>query len=158
MVPFSYAASTKTLNLACGIRMDHAALYAMEKILECRLQPCVAAAKSVRRRLEQMRQLARPSDVEFVTSDLGEMGRISSSYIARLSPEDVRLSRVGGFIWLRLKTRSGATSAGATSVGATNLLFRLEADSRGSLPVSNGYPSTAVFENQRLSGDFPPGL
>ena len=150
MVPFSYAASTNTLNLACGIRVDHAALYAMERLLECRLQPCVAAAKSVRRRLEQMRQLARSSDsdVEFVTSDLGEMGRISSSYIARLSPEDVRLSRVGSFIWLRLKTRTGAT----------NLLFRLQADSRGGLPVSNQTPSGAVFENQRLSGEKSPGL
>jgi hypothetical protein len=153
MAPFSYAASTNTLNLACGTRVDHAALYAMEKLLECRLQPCVAAAKSVARRLEQMRQLARPSDVEFVTSDLGEMGRISSSYIARLSPEDVRLSRVGSFIWLRMKTRTGATS-----FGATNLLFRLQADSRGGLPVSDGDPSTAVFGNQRLSGEFPPGL
>lgn len=28
----------------------------------------------------------------------------------------------------------------------------------GGLPVSNEYPSKTVFENQRFSGKFPPGL
>ena len=130
MIPFNYTASTNTLYLAFGARVDHAALYAIERILDCRTQPCVAPAKRVVRELEQLRLLARPNDVEFATRDLGEMARITSSYIARLSPEDVRLSRVRSFIWLRMKTRSGAT----------NLLFRLQADSRGSLPVSRGFP------------------
>ena len=131
MVPFNYAAATNTLYLAFGARVDHAALYAIERILDCRTQPCVAPARRVALQLEVLQQLGRWSDVEFVTRDLGEMGRITSSYIARLSPDDVRLSRVGSFIWLKLKTRSGAT----------NLLFRLKADSRASrLPVSYGIP------------------
>jgi hypothetical protein len=116
MVPFNYAASTNTLYLAFGARVDHAALYAIEKILDCRTQPCVAPSKRVARELEQLRLLARPNDVEFATRDLGEMARITSSYISRLSPEDVRLSRVGRFIWLRMKARR-------TSI---NLLFCLQ--------------------------------
>ena len=145
MIPYNYAVSTNTLYLAFGARVDHAALYAIEKILDCRTQPSVAPARTVARKIEQMRQIARPSDVEFRTRDLGEMARITSSYIARLSPLDVRLCRVGNFIWLKLKTRAGAT----------NLLFRLQTDARGeSLPVSNGYPSAPVFKSQRLSGEF----
>jgi hypothetical protein len=116
MVPFNFGVSTNTLYLAFGARVDHAALYAIEKLLECRTQPCVAPAKGVARRLERMRQLPHPTDVEFRTSDLGEMGRIASSYMARLSPEDVRLSRVGRFIWLRLKAR----------LAITNLIFCLQ--------------------------------
>jgi hypothetical protein len=119
MIPFNYAASTNTLYLAFGARVDHAALYAIERILDCRTQPCVAPSRSVARQLEQLRLLARPNDVEFVTGDLAEMARITSSYIARLSPEDVRLSRVGRFIWLRLKGRRALT----------NLLFCLLANS-----------------------------
>ncbi len=131
MIPFNYAASTSTLYLAFGARVDHAALYAIERILDCRTQPCVAPSKSVARQLEQLRQLARPNDVEFATRDLGEMARITSSYVARLNPEDVRLSRVGRFIWLRLKARSALT----------NVLFCLQANSPQPYPARPLFPA-----------------
>jgi Type II secretion system (T2SS), protein E, N-terminal domain len=118
MIPFNYAVATNTLYLACGSRVDHAALYAIEKILQCRIQACVARAKSIRRQLELMQQLPHPSDVEFEACDLSEIARITSSYVARLSPEEVRLSRVGRFIWLWLSARSAVT----------NLLFCLRAN------------------------------
>lgn len=116
MLPFNYAAFTNTLYIAFGERVDHAAVYAVEKVLECRIQPCVAARAGIARQLEQMHQSNRPSDVEFFTRDLNEMSRITSSYVTRLRPEHVRLSRVGRFIWLRFKVRSVAT----------NLLFCLQ--------------------------------
>ncbi len=46
MLPLHYAATTNTLSLAFGERVDHGALYAIEKILDCRTQPCVADARS----------------------------------------------------------------------------------------------------------------
>ena len=116
MLPLNYAVSTNTLYLAFGERVDHAALYAVEKILDCRTQPCVASPRSIARRLEHMRQLSHPGNVEFVTRDLTEMARITSSYLARLSPDGVRLSRIGHFIWLRLEARSSVM----------NLVFRLQ--------------------------------
>lgn len=128
MLPLNYVASTNTLYLAFGERVDHAALYAIEKVLDCRTQPCVAGRRSIARKLDAMRQLPRPSDVEFgPMNDLAEMARIASSYTARLSPEQVRLSRVGRFIWLRLDANRDARSK-ARSV-ATNLVFRLPTDS-----------------------------
>ena len=126
MIPFNYSAATDTLYLAFGARVDHAALYAIERILDCRTQPCVAPAKTVARQLERMRQQARSMDVEFWTRDLAEMGRITSSYVARLAPDDVRLSRVGQFIWLRLKDRRAVT----------NLLFCLQQLSGPSNPTT----------------------
>jgi len=131
MIPFNYAASTNTLYLAFGARVDHAALYAIERILDCLTQPCVAPSKSVARQLEQLRLLARPNDVEFATRDLVEMARITSSYIARLSPEDVRLSRVGRFIWLRMKARRALI----------NLLFCLQANSAQPRPSPPLFPA-----------------
>ncbi|MGA9526957.1 MAG: hypothetical protein WBS24_02445 [Terriglobales bacterium] len=110
MIPFNFSVITNTLYLAFGTRVDHAALYAIERVLDCRTQPSVAPAKTVARQLDRMRQQASPGDVEFWTRDLAEMGRIASSYIARLAPDDVRLSRVGQFIWLRLKARTAVTS------------------------------------------------
>lgn len=135
MLPLNYAAVTNTLYLAFGARVDHAALYAIGKILDCRTQPCVAPPRRVARQLEAMRRLPRSSDVEFATRDLSEMARITSSYLARLNPEEVRLSRIGHFIWLHLKARSTPT----------NLLFCLQPNS----PSSSLLPT--VFAPSRLS-------
>jgi CheY-like chemotaxis protein len=116
MLPFNYAVSTNTLYLAFGERVDHAALYAIERILECRTQPCVGSRKTIARQFDLIRQSSHAGDVEFITRDLNEMARITSSYLTRLSPDEVRLSRIGRFIWLRLKVDSEAT----------NLLFCLQ--------------------------------
>ncbi len=128
MLPINYASSTNTLYLAFGERVDHGALYAIEKILACRTQPCVAGRKIIARQLEFMHQLPRPTDVEFgPMNDLVEMARIASSYTARLSPEEVRLSRIGRFIWLRLDVHP--ESRPRTRSVTTNLVFRLATDS-----------------------------
>jgi Type II secretion system (T2SS), protein E, N-terminal domain len=127
MLPLNYASATNTLYVAFGERVDHAALYAIEKILNCRTQPCVAGRRSIARQLESMRQLSRPNDVEFGSmSDLAEMARIAASYTARLSPEEVRLSRIGGFIWLRLDVHPAIRPR--TRSVTTNLVFRLSTD------------------------------
>lgn len=116
MLPLQYVPATNTLSIAFGERVDHAALYAIEKILDCRTQPCVAKRKSVAWQLERIRQQPRPSEVEFDSMrDPVEMGRISASYMARLGAEDARVGRVGPFVWLCLTSRSSHM----------NLVFRL---------------------------------
>ena len=103
----------------------------------------MAGRKSVARQLESMRQLPRPSDVEFgPMNDLAEMARIASSYTTRLSPEQVRLTRVGRFIWLRLDAGSEFRSNTRPNTRTrprsvtTNLIFRLAVDSAKSIPVT----------------------
>jgi hypothetical protein len=95
-----------------------------------------------------MRQLHHPSDVEFgPMNDLTEMARIASSYAARLSPEAVRLSRIGRFIWLRLDVHADVRAELRTNTNArstprpiaTNLVFRLSAD------FTSPFPSTRSF-------------
>ena len=134
MLPANYATATNTLYLAFGERVDHAALYAIERTLGCRTQPCVAGRKRISRQLESLRQSSRPADVEFVTRDLGEMARITSSYINRLSPKEIHISRLGHFIWLRLHTR----------LGATNLVFDLRSNSLPSRVPPLVSPSVSI--------------
>ncbi len=134
MLPANYATATNTLYLAFGERVDHAALYAIERTLGCRTQPCVAGRKRISRQLESLRQSSRPVDVEFVTHDLGEMARITSSYINRLSPEEIHISRLGHFIWLRLHAR----------LGATNLVFDLRSNSLPSRVPPLVSPSVSI--------------
>jgi hypothetical protein len=136
MLPLNYVVPTNTLCLAFGERVDHAALYAIEKILDCRTQPCVAERKSIARQLDAMRQLPRPCDVEFgPMNDFVEMARIAASYTGRLTPEQVRLSRIGHFIWLRLNVHP--TARPRTLSIATNLVFRLATDSTRPLPSTS---------------------
>ena len=95
-----------------------------------------------------MRQLPRPSDVEFgPMNDLAEMARIASSYAARLSPEAVRLSRIGRFIWLRLDVHAGDTRCKPRPI-ATNVVFRLSTDS------TQPFPSTRPF--RQVHSNPPP--
>ena len=155
MLPVNYAASTNTLYIAFGERVDHGALYAIERILDCRTQPCVTGHKIVARKLEAMRQLPRPSDVEFgPINDLTEMARIAASYTTRLTPEQVRLSRIGRFIWLRLDLHHDAradfrfnsrfvASANLTSdarhrtrPSILNLVFRLPSEPPRMIPFA----------------------
>jgi hypothetical protein len=97
--------------------------------------------------------MPRPGDVEFgPMNDLAEMARIASSYTSRLSPEQVRLSRIGRFIWLRFDVGSKLGSNGTSSQFAmarsgvrmrsrsitTNLVFRLAVES--ARPVSFARP------------------
>jgi Type II secretion system (T2SS), protein E, N-terminal domain len=140
MLPLHYAATTNTLSLAFGERVDHGALYAIEKILDCRTQPCVAGRKIIARQLEAMRQVPRPSEVEFgPMNDLAEMARTASSYTGRLTPEQVRLSRIGRFIWLRLDVRNQSrpprsNPRSTTRSNVLDLVFRLSTDSPRPLP------------------------
>ncbi len=130
MLPLNHVAATNTLYLAFGERVDHRALYAIEKILACRTQPCVAGRKSIACQIDLMRQLQRPNDVEFgPMNDLAEMARIASSYTARLSPEAVRISRIGRFIWLRLDVHADVHLRPRPLPIATNVVFRLSTDS-----------------------------
>jgi hypothetical protein len=144
MLPLNYVTSSNTLYVACGERVDHAAFYAIEKILDCRTQPCVSSRKDIARQLDSMRQLPRPSDVEFgPMNDLAEMASIAASYTARLTPDQVRLSRVGHFIWLRLDVRS------KTRAHFTNLVFRLATDARPG-------PFTRPFRDLRTATPTQP--
>lgn len=157
MLPLNYVLSTNTLYLAFGERVDHAALYAVAKILNCRTLPCVAGRESIATQLEAMRQFSRPCDVEFgPMTDLSEMARIAASYTTRLSPGQVRLSRVGRFIWLRLvldfktdaavlinpafqiKSGQRRASAGSRAI-PTNLIFVLPNELPRTVPLTRSF-------------------
>jgi hypothetical protein len=121
MWPLHHVAATNTLSIAFGERVDHSALYAIEQMLDCRTQPCVAGRKAIAYRLERLRQQPQPGEVQFgPMHDPAEMARIASSYIGKLGTEEIRIRRLGSVIWLRLRTRSAGV----------NVLFRMKSETR----------------------------
>jgi hypothetical protein len=77
--------------------------------------------------------------------DLAEMASIASSYTFRLTPEQVRLSRIGRFIWLRLDVNRYLRSK--TRNLATNLIFRLATVT----PTPNSFLRSSEFQALRKS-------
>jgi type II secretion system (T2SS) protein E len=121
MLPLHHVEVTNTLAIAFGERVDHSALYAIEHLLGCRTQPCVAGRSAIANRIEHLRQQSLPGEVQFgPMHDPAEMARIASSYVGKLGSEEVRIRRLASIIWLRLTTRSAAV----------NLVFRLQDESR----------------------------
>jgi len=121
MWPIHWVPATNTLYIACGKRVDHGVLSAIEKMLGCRTQPCVGSPKSIASRIERLRQEGRAGQIEFHSMrDTSEMVRIAISYIGRLGPQEIRATRAGDFIWLLLKNLS-------TSM---NLVFHLRSESQ----------------------------
>ena len=126
MWPLHYVSATNTQYVAFGKRVDHAALYAMEKMMDCSVQPCVASGKAISKLIERLGQESRTGEVEFRSiDDPAEIVRVAIGYIARLDAEEVRMSRVGNFIWLLLKGHSTTMQ----------LLFRLQSGAQPALQV-----------------------
>lgn len=120
MWPLHYVSATNVQYIAFGKRFDRAALYEMEKMLGCRVQPCVAPSKLIAGQIERLRQERRSGEVEFLSMhDPLEIARIAISYIAKLETDEIRMSRVGEFIWLLLRNNQ-------SSQRTTHLLFRLQ--------------------------------
>lgn len=145
MIPVQYANTTHTLYLACAQRVDHTALYAIEKIIGCRTQACVGGRKNIAQQLETMRQQSRLNELEFDRlRDIAEMSRIGVSYISRLAAEDARVARVGSMIWLRLQFHSSYMS----------LVFHLRTE--GQPQLSRSIPVfPVVAETKQLSFGQP---
>jgi Type II secretion system (T2SS), protein E, N-terminal domain len=119
MLPLHHAPATNTLSIAFGERVDHAVLYAIEKMLHCRTQPCVGGRNSIAGRLDRIRHQPLAREFEFgPMHDAADMVRIASSYITKFGADQIQLDRFGPFLWLRLE--SGGS--------IMNLLFRLRID------------------------------
>lgn len=143
MWPLHHVAASNTLYVAFGKRVDHGALYAIETMLRCRIQPCVAAAKVITSRIERLRQEPRAGEVEFRSMrDPAEIVRVAVSYVARLSPEEIRSSRLGPFIWMLLKSR----------VTSLNLLFRLCSDAQPTKGTAELCPAGAADDFSENTG------
>ncbi len=119
MIPVSFVAATATLHVAFADSVDYSVLYAIEHMLDCRTQPCVALPRVVRDSLSALGE--RRSATEFVfdrVSGISELVGIISNYAVRVSAREIRLASCRPYSWARLECASGQT---------LNLLLRMPA-------------------------------
>ncbi|HTS68661.1 MAG TPA: hypothetical protein VMO17_06725 [Terriglobia bacterium] len=108
MVPVHHLPSSQHLYMAFVDRVNYSALYAVERMLGCHTEPCLAAQSQLHQALREIRNQPRPSEVLLEEiSEPGVMAATISALYERLDATEVRVSGFDGFLWSRLLHSSG---------------------------------------------------
>jgi hypothetical protein len=110
MVPVHHIPSSQHLYVAFVDRINHSALYALEKMLECHTEPCLAVQSQIVQALSELR--GRNRALEILVDNISEPAGMAGSIVAHvidLGAVDVRVSGFDGFIWARILSPSGYT-------------------------------------------------
>ncbi len=110
MVPVHHIPTSQHLYVAFVDRINYSALYALEKMLECHTEPCLAVESQLIGALNELR--GRPRPVEVLVDNISEPAEMAATIIAhvmRLNAVDVRVSGFDNFIWVRILALSGYT-------------------------------------------------
>jgi hypothetical protein len=108
MLPVHHIPTSQHLYVAFIDRVNYSALYAVERMLECHTEPCLAAQSHVIQALNELR--TRPRMLEILMdniSDPGEMAGTILAHVMRLGASDVRVCGFDNFIWARILAHSG---------------------------------------------------
>ena len=132
IVPVDYVAATRTLFIAFSEGIDYSVLYAIEQMLGCRTEPCLAVPSHLRCSLQALVAHGGESDLVFDrTADVAELARIVRSYCLRVSASEIRVATCGARIWVRL-LRPGRRPL--------DLLFRLACEAASpAFPPNHGH-------------------
>ncbi len=105
MLPVHFLGDTNLLFLAFSEDIDHTAIYATERLLGSRTQPCVVTEAAMELALDEIRNTSRPSEIVFETIwQPTEMAHVVRDYALKIGAEELALARPRGFLWARLKT------------------------------------------------------
>jgi hypothetical protein len=133
MFPVDYVEATATLHIAFGEGIDYSVLYAIERMLGCHTEPCMAVPSLLHQHLQTVADHRGESEVVFDrVADTAERARIIRSYSDRLSASEIRLASCGPHVWARVfcdsrppldlllrSARPGSSSAWFPAVTAT---------------------------------------
>jgi len=110
MVPVHYLPDSHVLFVAFVDHVNHSALYALEKMLGCHTEPCLASQSHWLEALKELGARCPPVDVlPDCACDPCEIAAAIAAHATKLGATDVRVSGFCGFIWARLLAPSGQT-------------------------------------------------
>jgi hypothetical protein len=131
MVPVHYLPNSQVLYVAFVDRVNYSALYALEKMLDCHTEPCLALQSQLLQALKELGNRHQPVDIlADNVSDPWEIANAISAHAAKLGCVDVRVSGFCGFVWARALTPSGHTDVLVHAQGnRPDILFPMEVSS-----------------------------
>ena len=103
MVPVHHLPASQHLYVAFIDRVNYSALYAVEKMLECHTEPCLAMQSQVLQALEVLGK--RPCLAQVLVGDFSDPAEMASTILDQAVEQgaaDVRISRFEDFIWARI--------------------------------------------------------
>lgn len=104
MVPVHYHGGSQMLFVGFAEDIDHTALYAVERLLGARTEPCVVTEAALERALGEIRGNSRPDEIVFETLwEAEEMARTVRDYALALGADELLLARPRRFLWVRLR-------------------------------------------------------
>jgi hypothetical protein len=106
MVPVQYSRKEKTLQVAFLESIDDSVLGALEAVLHCRVQACVADSSALEEALADIRQQPRPQETLY--EDVGtpeEMALTTVGHAYQARVREAFLTNCNEYIWVRLLTR-----------------------------------------------------
>lgn len=131
MLPLQFVEATRTFYLAFSRGIDYSVLYAIEQMLECRTEACLASRSTVDEALEKLGSERGAGDLLFEGwREAAEMARITCSYVLKLGAQDVRIVGCREYVWARL----------TADREVAHLLFRRPAPEAASLPFRASLP------------------
>ena len=133
MIPVHYLAASRHLYMAFVDRVNYTALYSVEKMLDCRTEPCLALQSQMQEALQGLRAQPRPEEVVVDGSaDSVQIAETAWSYVSRLGGEGVRVTGFAGFLWVRIFSLGGSN----------DLLFRIDQPEIPTLPEYTKGPAS----------------
>jgi hypothetical protein len=106
ILPVRLIEPTRQLYVGCAERVPYDVLYAIEKMLELRTEPCIISDSAFASQLRQHSHDTVENDivVESLTSP-SEVARMTRNYAQQLQADEVRYVLCGSYVWLRVHGR-----------------------------------------------------
>ena len=115
MLPVHFMQPTRLLYMAFAEGVDYPALYALEQMLECRTEPCLAPQSALQHALDEIRHQPRPREIFYeVRRDpqgwakpARAMARTVRGQAEQTGIHEARLVTCREFLWFRLSDSGG---------------------------------------------------
>ena len=103
MLPVHYSPASGLLYVAFSSRVDYTALYAIERMLDFRTQPCFAQESSILKALQTLHLLAPSTDIPIAGSFQPELiSGATLQEVLKFGAREVRVAGCADNIWVRL--------------------------------------------------------
>ena len=110
LVPVRYVSTSNELYLASSEQSDQSVLASIAQMLTCSIQACLVSERTLSHWLETDLGVDEDTTQSFEgLHSLAEILRITCSYAARLSSDELRIARCESHIWVRLSRREQVT-------------------------------------------------
>jgi hypothetical protein len=103
LLPVHYVATTATLHVAFCEAIDYTILYAIERMLDCHTEACLAPPSLVQHGLADWTTHRSTREIAFnCLADASECTRIVRGYVLCAAASEIRLARCSNYLWVRL--------------------------------------------------------